>query len=78
MQNRRDSKSRLNIAAHQMLTNNISLRENNESSKRPDSQRKIEELQLELQQKEITLAALQRNYEGMSRFYKEEKGKSSE
>ena len=78
MQNKRDSKSRLNSAAHQMLTNNISLRENSEGSKKYESQSRLEDLQMELQQKEMTLSALQRNYDGISRIYKEEKGKSSE
>ena len=78
MQNRRDSKSRLNSAAQHMLTNNVSLRENNEPSKKYDFQNKLEDLQMELQQKDISLAALQRNYDGISRIYKEEKSKSSE
>ena len=77
MQGRRDSKSRLNSAAQHMLTNNTSLRENSDI-RRYDSSNKLEDLQLELQQKEMTIAALQRNYEGISKVYKDEKGKSSE
>jgi chromosome segregation ATPase len=76
MQNKRESKSRLNSAAQHMLTNNVSLREN--EPKRYDSFNKLEELQIEIQQKDITIAALQRNYDGISKIYKEEKGKSSE
>lgn len=76
MQGRRESKSRLNSAAQHMLTNN-SLRENAEIPRKGDSF-KLEDLQHELAQKEMTIAALQRNYEGISHIYREEKTKSSE
>lgn len=76
MQGRRESKSRLNSAAQHMLTN-TSLRENAEIPRKSESF-KLEDLQHELTQKEMTIAALQRNYEGISHIYREEKTKSSE
>lgn len=77
MQNRRDSRSRLNSAAQHMLTNNTMATHPGDTMKKTDLQGKIEELQMELQQKDVTIAALQRNYDGMSMIYKNEKGKSA-
>jgi chromosome segregation ATPase len=59
-----------------MLTNQ-SLRENTDVSRKSESFR-LEDLQNELAQKEMTIAALQRNYEGISHVYREEKNKVNE
>jgi chromosome segregation ATPase len=69
-------RSPLNNAGQQV----VGTREGTTEAKRvvPEVQQKLEDLQIELQEKEATILALQRNYEGISLIYKEEKSKSLE
>jgi chromosome segregation ATPase len=72
-------KSPLNNAGQQIMTSVP--RENTSEGKKGnyiELQQRIEDLTNEIQQKDITISALQRNCEGISLIYKEEKKKSLE
>lgn len=77
--NKGKERSALNYAGQQIM--NSTPRETANDLKKGnilEFEQRIEDLKNEIEQKDITIGALQRNYEGISLIYKEEKGRSLE